>query len=316
MNTEDDIVLATEESPDEIQQELPDSFDTEDSFLSELMRSQFQKKVDLVSEIEDHALMLADTMSRKVKKFVQRDAVVKFREISMFERSVLKVPNSTDNGMFMFEGDEQPVACFLFGKPSFQQLLTMSLKAGKAEACSGDLSVAENRIFSVFIDFLGTALFETVDVIPLFGIAKKPRVVYPDEFFDIAKDGDLVCFTFDLTIEELEDAFVLMAPLAIFDSRNTKIVKDNSRHEPPEDTEWKDALFNQIENLKIPLQVELASGELLVSQVDALEVGQELKLSNWPETVDVYADLLQTVMSGEIQVSGKKLNLRVTSEAN
>ena len=127
MSTEDDIVLAADEAAAEAQQGIPDEAEIEDSFLNELMRSQFQKKVDLVSEIEDQALMLAESMTRKVHKFTSRDAAVKFREISMFGRSVLKVPNSNDNGMFLFEGDEHPVACFLFGKLSFQQLLTMAL---------------------------------------------------------------------------------------------------------------------------------------------------------------------------------------------
>ncbi|MEM7069154.1 MAG: FliM/FliN family flagellar motor switch protein [Pseudomonadota bacterium] len=311
MTAEDDIIVADDPEP-----AVPGSVESvDDGFLTELMRSQFRKKLDLVSEIEEYASSLEEAIAAKMASFISREVSLNFREISMFQNAILDTPNSFENSLFIINGEERLITSFVFGNPTFQQMLAMAMTTGNPQPGSGNLSAAERRLFFLFIDLLSTALFETIDVIPEFGIPQKPQMPDQAEFLLYAKDLELICFIFDIEMDGVEDSFVLMSPLSLFAGSSNTDEKDTEPLESPEEIEWRHALHNQIENIPVPLSVELACADMLVSDINNFEVGQELQLPIKYENLNVNADLIHTMMRGELEITGKKLHLKITNGA-
>ena len=85
-----------------------------------------------------------------------------------------------------------------------------------------------------------------------------------------------------------------MMPLGVFNAKNTH---EHTEDDGPSEEEviWKNTLFERIETIRVPMTVELAQTDMFVTDIDRLEVGQELYLPIQPNNLKVQVEPMQTV---------------------
>ena len=294
---------------------LPETH-VENDILEEILRSQSQRKMELVSEIEEHANRLESTIQKKIEIFLQQPIKHTFREMAMFKLASIS-ENLSDKSFLLFEGDEHPVVCFYFDNNLFQKLLVIAI-TGDAEAQEGKrpLSGGEKSLMQVFTNLLGMGFFEGTDIISKFGIPKKPVIGNPNQFDEYDQKTEFVSFRFDLSVAGIEDSYLLIAPLSAYDDPKKTGWNQKSDSELREELIWKEMLFDRIQDLSVPLKIELGSADLLLADVNNLAPGQTLQLSVQSEGLKVFAEDGALLMTGGLQIEGDKINFKVSSTAD
>ncbi|MEM9277741.1 MAG: FliM/FliN family flagellar motor switch protein [Pseudomonadota bacterium] len=288
---------------------------TSDGVAERILRSQSQRKMELVSEIDEQAKLLEGAIQEKVSKFVGITSKVRFREMSMFEVDSVIGQNST-NSLFLFEGDELPIVFFYFENNLFQELLSITISGDAKSAKDGQpLSDGEKALFIVFISLMGAGFFEVADVFSEYGIPKKPVFYEPKYLKEYEGLQDFVSLTFDISAAETTGECKLITSLSVFDHREKQSGSHATNDETSEEDIWSDKLFDRIQDVPVPLNVELGSVEMFLSEVNALQPGQTLKLPINPEEMKLFTDAGEFLLSGSLQVDREDLKFRVMKRA-
>lgn len=315
MSEEDELVAF--DDPEEDGGEQPDDRGgVREDFVDELVRSQSQKKLDHVNDVEDQAKLLEQALGEKVGTFLQMGVDAKFGELFMFHRLTLAEQGLSNPQIALLEIENQPVACVSMQREAARRFLSIALVGKDLTAdLNKDLSKAEASLFLLFTDFLATVLYQVFPGIPAMGIPDQSRRLSRDGLAALAVEEDWICFSFDLPVEGDSEKILIMVPLPVLTASANGNGIDDDYDQVDIDPAWRSALFDRIENLPMHLTVELASAEIPLSKVNTFATGEMLDLPIEPFTLKVMADAETLLLRGALEVQNGKLNLRVLEAA-
>ena len=287
----------------------------ENEFLVQLKQSQSQKKIDLVTEIEERIELIAEKTAMKLEQLCQENLKVAFREMSMFQRLSFIDNGSKDYSLVLVEDEGLPVVVYLMDHNLYRNLLSYALAgSGKHAQEERDLSASETRIMLMFADHMASAIFENMEVIPLNGMPDKARFLTREELAEFSDEAELVAFTLDLKIGDLDGSFVMMSPLPLFEkSEPAQIGSEQSAIAKKE--EWRQVLQDRIDDVPVPLVIELGSRELQLTDVMSLRVGQKLDLHINPKKITAYSSEDEEILIGGLALHGNSIRFQVDSGA-
>lgn len=294
----------------------PDTgFDMEPGgFLEELARSQSQKKLDLVGEIEEQVKVLAQHLEQRIQAFLQSSCMVSFTEMVLFQDFSSISPKISDSLLAQAEIEDIPVGCFLIENASARNLLSAGLTGKTTEARSNaNLAASERRLFLVVADLLTTALYESLDSVTGLGVPGKPEFMEADDFLEQIEGEDWICFHFVVEFAGHGETLALISPLALYNGQGLR-AQELDREEVVVDTQWQALLFDQIENLKVPLVVELGSIDLSLSQIEGLRPGQTLGVKIDPARLCIFTDQGQALVRGSLEKAGNDLEIKINEK--
>ena len=317
MTDEDELVAFDDPQPDLTS--TADSLDgIKDDFLDELMRTQSQKKLDLVSDIEERARVLEQALGDKISSFLQLEIRAEFADLFMFHRLAIAEQGLTSPQIALMDVGEDPVAGIAIQRDSVRRLLSIALTGNDLTSDAGDkMSAAETSLFLVFADYLATVLYEMFPGIREMGIPEKSRRVTRDAVIEIADETDWICFTFRLPVEGNSETLLIMTPMAMLEStqQSHDSYNDYDQDHVEIDPAWRSALFDRIENLPMPMTVELAGAEMPLSVVDSFSPGQTLEIPIVTNSLNVVADPDTLLLRAALELKDGNLNLRVIEAA-
>jgi flagellar motor switch protein FliM len=76
---------------------------------------------------------------------------------------------------------------------------------------------------------------------------------------------------------------------------------------------WKAKLFDQIENIQVPVTIELGSTELPLATVEGLQVGDELVLPVKNSNLNVFVEGETHLLNGAVEVVDNGFKLRISN---
>ncbi len=283
----------------------------ENEFLVQLKQSQSQKKIDLVSEIEERIELIAEKTTRKLAQLCQENIKIAFHEMSMFQRLSFIDNGSKDYSLVLVEDAELPVVVYLIDNTLFRKMLSYTLTGSDRYADDPrDLSASEKKLFLMFSDHMASAVFENMEVIPLNGMPDKARFLTREEMAEVSEEVELVTFTMHMKIGTSEGSFVMMSPLALFEkSEPAQFSAD--RNAIAEKEEWRQMLQDRLDDVSVPVTIELASRELQLSEVTSLHVGQRLDMQINPQKLTAYSLHNEEIMHGALAIHGKTIRFQV-----
>ena len=159
-----------------------------------------------------------------------------------------------------------------------QNLLAVALTGKTANNGSdAQLSASESRLVMVLVDLLATTFFQANEKLAMMEELTPGTRMNRDIFEGMVQSDDWVKFDFSLSFADTTEQVTLMSPLALFNGQGLVAEEDDDEEEEViVDTDWQKFMFDNIENLKIPINLELGSIEIPLAQIERLEPGQTL----------------------------------------
>lgn len=242
-----------------------------------------------------------DVTVQKLFAFLPRNQ----SELNKEGKSVLQVSSDSD----------EVISLFLIEDAGFRKLLAIALcgsEYARKELFEGELSRSERFFLETFIDYLMSGLLEAIDPISNFDVARTPVFVSPEIPENMCETIDLVGLSVSVKIDDLDIPIDILMPLAAFNEgeNNRDEVLDRSGLTEKE-CAWAEKLFAKVEETPIDLYVELASGEIDLSKVDNITVGQRFELPIDPSRIkvrDMAGDLL---FMGDLKLQSNDFILKV-----
>ena len=285
----------------------------ENDFLVQLKQSQSQKKIDLVTEIEERIELIAERTAKKLVQLCQENVKVTFREMSMFQRLSAIDNGSKDYSLLFVEDEGLPVVVYLMEHTLYRNLLSYTLAGSDKHAQEQrELSASEQKLFLLFADHMASAIFENMEVIPLNGMPDGARYLSREEMLEISDEAELVAFVLDVKFGTVEGSFVLMSPLALFE-KSEPAQFGAEQNALAEKEEWRQVLQERLDDVPVPVTIELGSRELHLSEVTSLRVGQRLDLHINPAKITAYSSHEEEILKGGLALHGNSIRFQVES---
>ena len=287
-----------------------------DQFLSDLSRSEVKRKLDLVEEIETQIEAIKGRLENNIGSFLQAECKMEFANMAVFEDGLVAEQNFETTCFHLVQKMAEPSAFFQISKASSRRLLSAALTGSVAEAEEPvSLSAGETRLLKVFFDLLAAEYLRVME--PGSGTDKQAtsRLVDAEELTEIIEDADWVCFYFSLEFAGQKEAFSLILPLAMINGENRDFGMFGGGEEVDATTLWRNALFDHIENLKMPLIVELGSAEIPLSTINRMQCGQRFELEIDPRKLEISNDYGQPLLYGSLGVTGNRLGITIKEKA-
>ncbi len=240
------------------------------------------------SSIDDSLAAMKKELSKKIETFLGIATEFELTEIAMYDHEASSGDLGALPALARIDGDEdQLLLCLSMTSATFRNLLAVTL-GGKSplEGDQIELTFAERKIYSRFVDQLMSGYFEILDSISDIGIPRKPYLIDIEGLQGICSKIELVSIRFEMEAADKIQTFIILAPLEVLEpAKSTK--PDDAEAERKQEAEraWSETLLNSVDNMEIPLSAQAASIDMALSEISGLKVGQKLNLTLNPDGV-------------------------------
>ena len=285
--------------------------------MAELIRSTAGDALSAIPGIEQTIVELTKVLRFKIASFFKEDIEFTFSSMRMLDELsdeevekflILRVPGEGEHRVALMLATPEQVRHVLM-------LLLGGKKASPSDFPTGELRGSEASLFLLFAEQMVSGLVEAADIVSNYGIPASPMISNRKEFRQFCNELELVTLEFSLGFEEDMKLIEFVVPLEVFDL--IKLPDDMGTTEEPELSEeelWDAALGDHVENLKIPMGVELSSFEMSLSKLCSLQVGESFSVNSTKGGLRILDDEGVTAFIADLEIHNRKFGLRVAEQ--
>ena len=233
----------------------------------------------LESVHEQFARLAAATFSSNMRMVVDVDLA--FCEQLVYNEFILSLPNPCT--AFSFAVNPFGGAAVLAFANDFSMSVVDRAFGGQGRAFTGDartLTQIEMNVINKLVTRIFGDLETTWEPVAPIEVAEAALETNP-EFIQIAAPGDgAMVVAFEVNARSASGLMHLCYPLSTLDPFLPRLAPGPRRREGPRDPQLVESQRRSLANTKIPVEVQIAHGQLALSDVAGLKVGDVVKLDS------------------------------------
>jgi len=266
----------------EVNTDFIDEISVDDSLaisanLLEMLRQNNELEEDRYGRFDETFSQVEIDLKRVFEIFLNEDDQLRFVEALEFSENGVSGPPSQQSLIAELQSNESQ---FLFAVHMEVNAYRVILKGmlgveqeGNLE--QGQLTGAEEVLFLQITEYIGSKLRNALSINPNEKMTLK-RTVAEDLGAESAIN-ELAIMTFELSANNKKYPLLLIVPFEFLALNETSsgTNETESLHDKHQDS-WKERLDNKIDKLPIPLSIEVASSEMLLTEVSQFSIGNRL----------------------------------------